>query len=77
MLEIRPERVDDLLAIRELIAEVFAEAFGSRVAEANRVETLRFTGAHVPSFTFVAPREGQVVGHFIFGDVRTSSGGEE
>jgi predicted N-acetyltransferase YhbS len=73
MLEICPERVDEFSAMRELIVEVFAETFGSGIAEASLVEELRSTDAHVPSLSFVALHESQVVGYILFTEVRTIS----
>jgi putative acetyltransferase len=55
---LRPERSDDLAAIRELLLRAF-----DTPAEADLVEALRAEEAQVPELCLVAERDGAIAGH--------------
>ena len=76
MTKIRPEGPEDFPAIRELILQVFSEAFGSGLDEAKLVEDLRSTDAYVPALSLVAVHEDEIVGHVMFSEVHIISRGE-
>ncbi len=63
-MHIRPETAGDQEAIRE----VNTQAFG-RPTEADIVEKVRQSSGFVPELSFVAERNGQVVGHALFSKV--------
>lgn len=63
MIEIRPERPDDLAAIRDVHTSAFGQA-----QEANIVEALRANGATLLSL--VAVVESRVVGHVLYSPAR-------
>ena len=59
----------DYRAIRDLIAEVFHETFGSGEDEAALVEQLRQRQGHGPNISLVAETGGMLVGHVFFSAV--------
>jgi putative acetyltransferase len=67
MIVIRPEKTEDIAAIRN----VNEQAFG-RPAEADLVDALRRNGK--ATLSLVAEDDGQVVGHILFSPVTIESG---
>ena len=63
---IRPEAPADDQAIRDLIVEVFGEAFGSGEEEAGLVEQLRLQDGYHPDLSLVATCGDRIVGHVFF-----------
>ena len=61
MIVVRPERVGDYIAIRE----VNLLAFGREV-EARLVETLRQSASFIPELSLAAVENGRVMGHILF-----------
>ncbi len=70
MIVIRPEKTEDIAAIRS----VNEQAFG-RPAEADLVDALRRNGK--ATLSLVAEDDGQVVGHILFSPVTIESGDRE
>ena len=64
-IRIRTEAESD----REAIREVNEQAFG-RLREAEIVEKVRQSPGFVPELSIVAEREGQIVGHALFSEVK-------
>ncbi len=64
---IRPEKIDDYLAIRQVNVEAFAHHPFSHQTEHLIVEALRAEGAL--TISFVAVSEGEVVGHIAFSPI--------
>ena len=71
-IEIRPERPNDVDAIRELVASAFSGMPYADGDEADLVEALRAQTAL--SVSLVAELEGTIVGHVAFSPARTSDG---
>ncbi len=72
-MEVRPEQPEDFDAIRAL----HLRAFEPSGAEAELVELLRASDAHVPELCLVAiAADGSVVGHIAFSRARLDSGPE-
>lgn len=67
---IRPEVEDDRLVIRKLIVEVFAQTFGTGVAEADLVEQLRTITERGPCISLVATHETKLIGHVFYSPVK-------
>jgi predicted N-acetyltransferase YhbS len=67
--EIRPERPSDFVVIRDLVVQVFREAFGSGLAEARLVEDVRATDAYLPALSLVALHNGTIVGYVMLSEV--------
>jgi putative acetyltransferase len=70
MHELRPEQPWDFADVR-LVDE---RAFAPSREEADLVEALRASGAHVPELCLVALRGGVVVGHVTFSQAHLDSG---
>ncbi|WP_180901895.1 GNAT family N-acetyltransferase [Martelella soudanensis] len=71
---IRRERLDDVAAISELVAEAFAAMPYSDGHEADIIRRLRKAGAL--SLALVAEEEGRPVGHIAFSPVGISDGND-
>ena len=57
---IRPEKAEDLLAIRRLVQNAF-----DRDLEANLVEKLRESDGFIPALSLVAVNDDEIVGHIM------------
>lgn len=64
-LTLRPERIEDYPAIRE----VNYRAFDNRDAEPNLVEAIRREPGFIPALSIVAEMDGRVVGHILFSPI--------
>ena len=73
MLEIRPECPSDFPVIRDLIVQVFGEAFGSGLAEAKLVEDVRSTNGYLPTLSLVAIHTDTIVGYVMLSEVHIMS----
>ena len=70
MWSIRPETPQDFAAVRI----VHERAFAPSREEADLVDALRASGAHVPELCLVALHGGSVVGHIAFSRAQLDSG---
>jgi len=72
MIELRPERPEDIPGIRAVHTAAFETP-----AEAGLIDALRATGAWIPALSIVAVAEGRVVAHALFSRiVLVTAGGE-
>jgi predicted N-acetyltransferase YhbS len=69
---VRPEAPEDFAAIRE----IHLSAFAPSQVEADLVEALRASHAHVPELCLAALDDGVVVGHIAFSRGRVDGGPE-
>jgi putative acetyltransferase len=69
-MQIRPERPEEVAAIRILTDTAFKDVLHSDQTEARIVEALRTAGAL--TLSLVAIQDGEVVGHVAFSPVRTN-----
>jgi putative acetyltransferase len=69
MTDIRPERVGDHRAIRDVVAAAFQSD-----AEADLVERIRASENFVPELSLVADDEGEIVGHVMLSYVSLVDG---
>lgn len=67
MIIVRPERLEDVAAIRHVVEEAFG-----RPQEADLVDRLRRRGAY--TLSLVAVEDDQIVGHILFTPVTVTSG---
>lgn len=67
---LRPERVEDYPAIRQ----VNFRAFDERTAEPDLVEAIRRQPDFIPALSLVAEIDGLVVGHILFSPVAIDTG---
>lgn len=70
-LRIRPERVEDYPAVRE----VNYRAFDHRDAEPDLVEAIRRQPGFIPALSIVAEVDGRVVGHILFSPAAIETAG--
>jgi len=68
---IRPERVEDYPAIRQ----VNVRAFDNRSAEAGLVDAIRRQPDFIPALSLVAELDGAVVGHILFSPIAIETEG--
>ncbi|MBO4943967.1 MAG: N-acetyltransferase [Muribaculaceae bacterium] len=62
-IQIRPEREEDYLQIRELVEEAFARADHSDGDEQNLIERIRQAPEYIPELSLVAVSGAAVLGH--------------